>query len=341
MKALVYSNLSLELRHIEKPNCKKEEGEALIRVRRAGICGTDLSIASGHYRNKTEKPLVLGHEIFGEVYSLEFAKGSERLRIGSRVVPEINISCGTCSTCLAGLGIHCEKIETLGIDRDGGFAEFVPVPERNLHVIPDSISDDEAVFVEPLAAAIELTKMGKMGEERSRSASFAVLGAGRLGLLIIQVLKLLEPKCLAAFNRTSGRKLDLALRFGASHAFTLEESKTAKERLTFGVGFDHVVEATGSPEGLSLAMSLVRPRGTIHVKSTHGQLVEFDLTGAVVKEIAIQGSRCGPFDEAIELIARGKVTTRELISHRFPLEKFEEAFAIARESSAIKVLLEP
>jgi L-iditol 2-dehydrogenase len=329
MQALVFSHGKLALRRIEKPVPKKTE--AIIRVRKAGICGTDISIASGDY--KIIAPVVLGHEVFGEV---DESSGTSKIPSGSRVVSEINVSCGVCNLCKSGLRNHCSKICTIGITRNGGFADYLSTPIENLHLIPDSISDEEAVFVEPLAAAIQLTKMASI----RKGSTCAVVGVGRLGLLILQVLKIQEPKLLVAVtNHTRNRKrCNLARSLGAHEVLSLEGARESVERFTKGIGFDNVVEATGNPRALDFALELVRPRGTIHVKSTHGVPVNFDLTKAVVKEVKIQGSRCGPFEEAITLLKERRVSTEGLITDRFGLEEFRKAFMKAKSPESIKVI---
>jgi len=314
-------------------SCKKvpeprADGTVLISVKKAGICGTDLAIASKEYRVQT--PIILGHEIFGTVWK---APGAESALVGKRCVTEINVACGECDFCRAGVKSHCRKGEALGIHRNGGFAEFVSTPGENVHVVPDSIPDEEAVFVEPLAACIQLTKMGQIDPE----STCAVVGPGRMGLLIVQLLRLIQPRLLVAVGH-AGPKLEFARRFGAD-AFDVADVDRAMG-LAEGAGFDNVIEATGNPGGLELALKMVKPRGTIHLKSTHGIPANLDVTKVVVDELRIQGSRCGPFDEAIGLLDRGAVTVRELITHRFPLESCQEAFRAGSSKSAIKVIFE-
>jgi len=228
---------------------------------------------------------------------------------------------------------HCVRGEALGINRDGGFAEYLSTPTENVHRVPDSISDDEAVFIEPLAACVQLTKMARV----DRDSACAVVGPGRMGLLIIQLLRQVGPRTLVAIGH-GGIKLELARRLGAD-AFEVGDVESAL-RLTDGAKFDNVVEATGKPAGLDLALRIVKPRGTIHLKSTHGVPVSLDVTKVVVDELRIQGSRCGPFDEAIGLLENGSVRVKELITDRFPLEGCEEAFRAASSRSSIKTIFE-
>ncbi len=331
MKALLMSERGLVLRELERPTPRK--GEALLRVRKAGICGTDLAIASGDY--KIPKPVVLGHEI----YAVVIAGDDGKFRPDTRVTTEINVSCRRCAFCKAGLRNHCSNIQTIGITRNGGFEEYLSIPAVNLYKIPDSISDDQAVFVEPLAAAIQLTKMASI----KPGSTCAIVGTGRLGLLILQVLKLRNPALLVAVVHKKGneRKARLTKLFGADRIFSsYDDDPELMIRETNDIGFDHVVEATGRPEGLDLAMKIVRPRGTIHVKSTHGVPVKFDATHVAVKEIRIQGSRCGPFEEAIALLKNGKVRVSELITRHFRLDDFDQAFTKAWEPNSLKVMFD-
>ncbi|MEM0117394.1 MAG: alcohol dehydrogenase catalytic domain-containing protein [Conexivisphaerales archaeon] len=322
MKALVFESGL----HLLDVNLKVAADDSVIRIKRAGICGTDIAIAKGDY--KIREPLILGHELFGVV---EEVKHRSDLRREDRVVSEINVSCGTCYFCRRNMNTHCKNIQTLGISRDGGFAERLSVPARNLHKVPDSISDEEAAFIEPLAAAVQLTKMASVRE----GESILIVGSGRLALLILQVLKLARPSLIAVLGKRRS-KLEIAKQLGADAVFTSEESEKCVQ-LVDGNGFDHVVEATGNEDGLAMAVDLVRPRGTIHVKSTHGLKARFDITKAVVKEVRIQGSRCGPFDDAIKLLAEGSVDIRRLLTSTYSLEDFEQAFREASGGEAIKV----
>jgi len=324
LKAVVFDG-SVTCRDVPAPSA--DEG-VLMLVRRAGICGTDLAIASGDY--KVNSPLILGHEIFGTAWKVP--EGRAELQ-GRRCVTEINIGCGECEFCRAGVRSHCVRGEAIGIHRNGGFAEYLSTPVENVHVVPDSIADDEAVFIEPLAACIQLTKMGRI---ESNSAC-AVVGPGRMGLLIIQLLRQVRPRTLVAIGH-QGVKLEMARRFGAD-AFDVEDVDSAL-RLNGGAKFDNVVEATGNPDGLDLALRLVKPRGTVHLKSTHGVPVNLDATKVVVDELRVQGSRCGPFDEAIGLLEARAIRVKELITDRFRLERCEEAFKAASSRSSIKTIFE-
>jgi len=324
LKAVVFDG-GLVCKDVPTPG---EGGNAILSVAKAGICGTDLAIASGDYAVKT--PLILGHEIFGTIRS---APGGGSSLTGKRAVTEITAACGQCDFCRAGVKAHCRRGQALGIHRDGGFAQYVSTPSDNIHLVPDSISDDEAVFIEPLAACIQLTKMSRIGPE----STCAVVGPGRMGLLILQLLKLVNPRLVVAIGH-EGAKLEMARRLGA-RAFEVTNTEKALE-LTGGAGFDNVVEATGTPAGLDQSMKIIRPMGTLHLKSTHGLPAALDVTRVVVDELRIQGSRCGPFDEAIGLLDRRAVEVKQLITHRFPLDMCREAFDTASSKSAIKTIFE-
>jgi alcohol dehydrogenase len=324
LKAVVLDG-SLFCRDVPEP---KEKGGVILSVMKAGICGTDLAIVSGDYAVKT--PLILGHEILG---TIKRAPESISSLTGKRAVTEITVACGQCDFCMAGAKAHCTRGQALGIHRNGGFAQYVFTPSDNIHLVPDSISDDEAVFIEPLAACIRLTKMTRIDPE----STCAVVGPGRMGLLILQLLKLINPRLIVAIGH-EGVKLEMARRIGAK-AFEATDTESALQ-LTGGAGFDNVVEATGTPAGLDQSMKIIRPMGTLHLKSTHGLPARLDVTKVVVDELRIQGSRCGPFDEAIELLDRRAVEVKQLITHRFPLDMCREAFETASSKSAIKTIFE-
>jgi threonine dehydrogenase-like Zn-dependent dehydrogenase len=292
--------------------------EVLIRVHLAGICATDLELARG-YLNFSGIP---GHEFVGTVIG-----GSPHLE-GRRVVAEINCVCGSCDMCSRGLPRHCRRRTVLGIDgRDGAFAERVAVPQRNCHEVPAEITDEEAVFVEPLAAALQVVKLQPI----DRWMEVAVVGSGRLGLLVAQVLKLQGCR-LAVIGRNP-----VTLKFCERHGIQPIEVSELQPRPTRDV----VVECTGSPEGLKLALKLCRPCGTIVLKSTYAQPAPLDLSPLVIHEIRLLGNRCGPFPEAIELLRQRKVEVRELVSRIYPLRQGLQALAAAERPENIKILLRP
>lgn len=304
-------------------------GEALVRVRYAGICGTDLALYSGSY--PAALPMVPGHEFAGEVVSVGDAKDSGW--IGAKVTAEINNTClswshpDPCPACQAGLPNHCQKRTVLGIvNCDGVLAEFVKVPVRNLHALPETMPLHHAPFVEPLAAAIQTFELTPI----SPNDSVVVMGVGRLGVLVCKVASLKGARVIAVAR--SPYKLQLARKFGAQVLIDAVGTDVRAEimKLTNGLGASIVVEATGTQEGLNAAFDLVRPRGTICIKSTPGTTTpEFPLTRAVVDEIQVQGSRCGPFGKAIRLMARHKLDMDPLISQIFPLQEIEAAFEAA------------
>lgn len=292
--------------------------EALIEVIMAGICHTDLELAKGYMGHRG----VIGHEFAGLVKS---APRDEL--VGKRVVGEINIACGRCPACQSGNKNHCPARAVLGIfNRDGAFAECLTVPVENLHLIPDNVPDIAAVFTEPLAAAFEITRQVLIGPE----SKVAVLGDGKLGLLISQVISLTRCDLVAVGRHRE--KLDILDRAGIKTAL---DSKLKKER-----AFDIVIEATGSPGGLAAALELVKPCGTIVLKTTLAQPPEFDINQLVIDEITVTGSRCGPFDTALDALERGLVDTESLISGLFGLDEGIKAMRAASSQNNLKILLD-
>jgi len=317
MKAL-YFDSQLELREVPRPQPKP--GEALIRVTLAGICGTDLEILKGYSGFRG----VLGHEFVGQVVECDAQEW-----VGRRVVGEINVSCGECSLCLWGLSRHCPHRTVVGIvNHDGAFAEFLVLPVVNLHAVPDSIPDELAVFVEPLAAAAEVMEHVRVAP----SPRAAVLGDGRLGLLIAQVLRASHSNVIVIGKHAS--KLELARSLGVK-AVDVKRDRLPAASLSL------VVEATGSPEGLGEALRLVEPRGTVVMKSTFREPAEFDTAKLVVDEIKLIGSRCGNFQTALNLLRQGSVNVQALISKTFPLQAGLEAFEYVEKNECLKVLLFP
>jgi threonine dehydrogenase-like Zn-dependent dehydrogenase len=299
------------------PDPAAAPGESIVRVRMAGICGTDLELARGYmsYRG------VPGHEFVGEVVDTKTGALA-----GRRVVGEINAACGRCAWCLDALSRHCPNRTVLGIvGRDGAFAEFLRLPDENLIVLPDSISDELGVFVEPVAAIYEIFDQTKL----RRDYKIAVLGDGRLGALAAIVLRAEDyAPVLAGHHRD---KLDCLAALGL-------EVKL-EDRLDRG--FDVVIDCTGNSAGLNRALALVRPRGTVILKSTAAASASLNLAQAVVNEIKIVGSRCGRFAPAIAALSSGKIDPRPLVSSIFPLDDAAAAFAAAGRSPNFKVLLEP
>jgi 2-desacetyl-2-hydroxyethyl bacteriochlorophyllide A dehydrogenase len=317
LNALWLEDKQLTVRDIPVPDTASGD-EALIRVRLSGICGTDIELTRGYYPYTG----VLGHELVGEVVDSPDASW-----IGERVVGEINASCGTCHTCQAGRPTHCEGRTVLGIvNRDGAHAEYVRLPVDNLHRVPDSVSDDAAVFTEPLAAAIEILEQVHIAP----SDRVLLVGAGRLGQLVAQVLALTG----ADLQVVARHALQRILLDSRGIATTAEGDLAPRS-------FDVVVEATGSPGGLDLARAALRPRGTLVLKSTYAGEVTLDLSPFVVDEITVVGSRCGPFTPALRMLERGDVDPTGLIAERYPLADAVAAMQRAQERGVLKVLLEP
>lgn len=296
-----------------------QPGEALVRVSLAGICGTDLEILDGYMKYHG----ILGHEFVGTV-----EKSGNPDLIGRRVVGEINAGCGVCDSCKKGMERHCPNRTVLGIlNRNGAFAEFLSLPEKNLHVIPDSITDEQAVFVEPLAAAFEIKEQVSLQPQWS----VAVVGDGRLAQLIIKVLKLTCPN-ITCFGKHQSKLVGI-LTDGVKIKIGIESSDEQS--------FDLVVEATGSNSGFSDTMKLIKPRGIVVLKSTIASRENLDLTPTVVNEITLVGSRCGLFKPAIDALATGMVSVDSMIDSTYPLEKFSEAIQHAKEPDTLKVFLKP
>ena len=292
-------------------------GEALIRTRLAGVCNTDLEIVRG-YLGFTG---VLGHEFVGEVVRADDAPHL----VGQRVVGEINAYCGECPTCRRGDPTHCPHRTSLGISgRDGAMADYLTLPTHLLYPLPESLPDEWAVFTEPLAAAMEITdKIHCRPTDR-----VVVLGDGKLGLLIAQVLQLTGCDLLAIGRHQS--KLAILERRGIRTQ--IGDDKTE-------VGADMVVEATGSAGGFATARALVRPRGTLVMKSTFHGDVSLDLSRVVVDEVVVVGSRCGPFLPALRLLEQRLVDVEPLIHSTFPLSDGLAAFEQAAAPGVLKVLL--
>lgn len=318
MKALSCTESGVLLADMPMPEADEE---ALVRVRLAGICNTDLEIARGYMGFRG----VLGHEVIGEV----IAGGDPAIR-GRRVAMEINCACGHCAVCRAGGRNHCPTRTVLGIlGRDGGLAEHVRIPSENLHLIPDSVSDEAAVFIEPLAAALHA-----FDDAAPRPGDrVCLLGDGKLGLLI--------GLALAARRFDLGRAV--AVGHNATKLSILEAAglSIAHENGFSETGFDLVVEATGHPSGLARALSIVKPRGTIILKSTYAGAAGVDLAPIVINEIRVIGSRCGDFARAIEVLSRGAIDPRPLISARYSLAEAEQAFQKAAMPGVLKVLVKP
>jgi threonine dehydrogenase-like Zn-dependent dehydrogenase len=320
MKALRYENKELQVADVPAP---VREGEALVRVRLAGVCNTDLEIVRGYAGFRG----TLGHEFVGVVERAPGAPGLE----GRRVVGEINAGCGACEQCRAGDARHCPARTVLGIHgRDGAFAELLQLPVANLLPIPDELADERAVFTEPLAAAVAITERVSV----EPCARVAVVGDGKLGLLCAQALKVLTGARVSLVGRHQS-KLDIARRRD------IETFKADELPASFARAFDVTVEASGSPGGFETALRLLRPRGTLVLKSTFHGVTELNFAPVVVDEISIVGSRCGRFAPALELLSRGAVDVDSLVHAEFPLAEGVRALERAAEPGVLKVLLRP
>ncbi len=324
VQALTYDGKKLKLDR-SYPDPTPRNHEALITPLRMGICATDIQLCHGYMGFKG----VLGHEFVGLVDRVVGAKYKHLT--GKRVVGTINCVCGKCDMCKRGLREHCRNRSVLGIqDRDGCFAQQFTLPAQNLLEVPDSVDDDHAVFTEPLAAAYQILRQLTV-EGRPL---VTVLGDGRLGLLCAQVMTQLN-----ATVRLVGKhpeKLALCEKWGVKHRLIDEVGRRADQ--------DIVVDCTGSPDGLQLAMKMVRPRGKLVMKTTVAHAAykkPLDLAPLVVNEIQLIGSRCGPFPDALYALASGKVDVLSLISRRMKLADGEDAIRTAQQPGVIKVLLEP
>jgi threonine dehydrogenase-like Zn-dependent dehydrogenase len=298
-----------------RPSPNPGEGEVLVRVRCAGICETDLQLIKGYMGFKG----VLGHEFVGVAESGPLA--------GRRVVGEINCACWSCDTCRHGLHTHCPNRTVLGIfNHDGAFADVIAVPQRNLHAVPDSLEDEIAVFTEPVAAAFQIPAQMSIGTKDR----IVILGDGRLGNLCAQVLARLSDHVVVIGKHRE--KLALLASLGIATALV---SDPIDERAA-----DIVVDCTGSETGLPTALTLVRPRGTIVLKTTVAGTQTLAWAPFVIDEVTLVGSRCGPFDQALAALEKGEVNVQPLISERYDLAKGIEALERAQAKSVLKVLLQ-
>ena len=300
----------------DQPRPRRPEGFALIRLLCGGICNTDLELQRGYYGFRGTP----GHEFVGEVVAAD-----DPAWIGQRVVGEINLACGACEWCKRGLGRHCPQRTVLGIIKHpGAFREFLTLPISNLHRVPREIPTEQAVFVEPLAAACEILDQVRIPAD----APVAVLGDGKLGLLVGQVLKAHGAEVHQYGHHKE--KLRIAADVGVDARL---RKKTPRAT------YDWVVDATGSSLGLTEAVKMTRPRGTVIMKSTVHGLVGIDSAPVIVNEITLVGSRCGRFEPALKLLRNGRVRVHQLISEVLPLKKAPLAFRRAAQPGAMKVLL--
>ena len=317
MRALWLEGQALRVRD-DVPVADPPRGEARVRVLAAGVCNTDLELVRGYYPFTG----IPGHEFVGRV---ESAPGAEVWE-GRRVVGEINASCGRCAACAAGRRTHCERRTVLGIvNRHGAFADYLALPVENLHEVPAGLRDDEAVFTEPLAAALEVQEQVEVGP----GDRVVVVGDGKLGNLVAQTLAL-KGCALTVIGRHAAK---LALLEARGIATGGPDSIRPGQA-------DVAVECTGNSEGFDLARSAVRPRGTIVLKSTYAGRTSLDIARIIVDEITLVGSRCGPFAPALRLLAERRVDVGPLVHARFPLADAVAAFGEAARLGVLKVLVE-
>jgi threonine dehydrogenase-like Zn-dependent dehydrogenase len=336
MLAFITKNQALTV--VRKPLPTLRRGWALIRVRLAGICNTDVEILRG-YHNFRRTP---GHEFVGEVVDLRGVGSREKKHwLDHRVAGEINIACAAlgfhppCEFCRRGLKTHCARRKVLGIvAHDGAFAEFLTLPLENLHAIPNTVTDEEAVFIEPLAAACEILAQLRVNTFRTA----AVLGDGKLAQLIAMVL-VSTGIPVVMFGKHS-EKLALARRSGIKPSLIRGNAADLKSRAP-NDRFPLVVDATGSPSGLTLGIAITEPRGTLVLKSTFHGAAPIESWPVVVNEITMLGSRCGPFAKAIALLRAKLADPRRLITRTFPLSEASKAMKFAQKKGVLKVLLKP
>ncbi|MDL1900839.1 alcohol dehydrogenase [Anaerolineae bacterium CFX9] len=315
MRALVYTD-TLQLRtDVSQPEPKPDQ--ALLRIRKAGVCNTDLELMAGYYNFKG----IPGHEFVADVVS-----GSQPDMLGRRVVGEINVACGECDFCRRGIPTQCRNRASVGIRRhDGAFADYLALAARNLHVVPDEVSDDEAVFTEPLAAALQILEMVHV----KPSDRVVLIGAGKLGMLCAQVLRQTTAHLVCVIRREKQAKM--LNRWGID-AVSRSEVADGSAQI--------VVDCTGNAGGIAEAIHMVEPRGTIVLKSTYVGRPEVDLSWVAVKELHVVGSRCGPFDAALRLLKEGRVDVLSMIEARYSLDEGVSAIEHAADAGRLKVLIE-
>jgi threonine dehydrogenase-like Zn-dependent dehydrogenase len=322
------------LKAVAKPLPRLLPGWALIRVRLAGICNTDVEILRGYH----DFPGTPGHEFVGEVVDLKGVSAALRKKwLGKRVTGEINIHCSSfgykpvCDFCRRGLFTHCARRKVLGIiGHDGAFAEYLALPLENLHAVPGSVPDEQAVFVEPLAAACQILEQISLKAVRE----IAVLGDGKLAQLIARVLRTRLPRVIMYGKHAD--KLALARRAGIKTRKVRGDASDAKR---IAQRYRLLIEATGSPSGLALALAMTEPRGTLILKSTFHGAAPVETWPIVVKELTVLGSRCGRFAKAIAMLRSGQLDLAPLITRTLPLAQAAEAIQVAQQPGVMKILL--
>jgi len=314
MKAVVFKKDKINISEIDQP--VRKSGEALIKIIYTGICNTDIEIIKGYMNYEG----ILGHEFVGRV-----VESDDKELHNKRVVGEINFGCGNCSWCLSGMSRHCPNRSVLGIlNKNGAMAEYLTLPKKNLFVIPDSVTNKQAVFTEPIAAAFEILEQIHI----QPNDEVLLLGDGKLGQLIARVLN------ASGFNLTvvgkTQSKLNLLNEKGI-HTKLLDDFEKNQ--------FPIVIEATGNIGGFDLAMQCTQPRGTLVLKSTIAAESGMNLAPIVINEINMIGSRCGPFKPALDFLEKNRIQVDDLISAKFPASETEQAFEKAKMSESLKVLI--
>jgi threonine dehydrogenase-like Zn-dependent dehydrogenase len=313
MQAIIFDG---RIRVVDREIPIPTHDEALIKVRVAGICNTDVEITRGYMDFRG----ILGHEFVGEVVEC-----SQKGWIGKRVVGEINLGCGECSWCLSGMSRHCPNRTVLGIlGKDGVFADYVTLPIGNLHEVPASIPDSRAVLAEPLAAALEITQQVKIDPDWK----VVIVGDGKLAILVARVL--LRTGADISVAGINQHKLALFRRSGAM-TFGPDDNP--------GSNYDMVIEASGSPEGWNRAVAAVKPRGLVVMKSTYHGDLQWNITPLVVNEVTVVGSRCGLFPPALRLLADSCFETDDIIEAIYPIDQADAAFERSLSPDSMKVLL--
>ncbi|HIG43604.1 MAG: alcohol dehydrogenase catalytic domain-containing protein [bacterium] len=313
MQALWIENNNVSLRNLDEP--AEVEKSVVLEVQLAGICGTDLELMRGYYEFRG----IPGHEFVAKVVS------GPKVMVGRRVVVDINFGCGECSQCKSGLHNHCQHRKVLGIkNHPGAFAEQVVVPGTNLLAVPDALDDRTAVFIEPLAAAMEITEQIQFPE----NARVLIIGAGRLGRLISLVLqKIVSDLSICIRSEVRDKQFDSSLRIVRPEDVETE--------------YDYVVECSGQSSGFELALTAVKPRGCLIVKSTYASKLTLDMSSIVVNEVRLLGSRCGPMRKAIDSLLKAEIDLSTLKIREYSLVDYKLAFEAARNPDIDKVMFRP
>ncbi len=334
MKAAVFDGKQISIQNVPVPVIK--DSQALVRVKAVGICGTDLAIINGFLPTPT--PIILGHELSGEV--IKVGKEVDPAWLNKRVTSEINSNIDfDCYYCKKELFTQCIYRKAIGIDINGALAEYIALDSYLLHNIPSSLSYEEATFIEPLAAAYQTFETMPLNQN---DKVIAIFGLGKLGLLITQIAISKGLKVIVIDGST--KKLNLAKNYGSNYQINRLDSPNIPEEIkdiTNGLGADIVVDATGNPNAINDVISSCKALGKVHIKSTHGRAAPLDLTDIVVRELTIYSSRCGPFKKAIEGLMSDNINVGDLISKKFGLDDLKNAFnAYEEDNEHIKSIIQ-